>query len=147
MNTMTPQELQNELAQFTGTEFWYRHPLNPRLLYTEGVEYFAEHAKAYWFLDLIAVGANGHRPPVPYKVPNKNDFGIVLLTSTDKEGHVEIYLDSEEGGTYSKDKRLFRERQRLFRERLGFTDCSKGVWKFFLIDDGEHTVLLLPSEY
>lgn len=140
MSTMTPQELQNELAQFTGTETWYRHPFNRRLLYTDGAKYFVEHAKAYWFLDLIAIGANGHRPPVPNAIPNKNDFGIVLLTSTGAEGHVEIYSDSEEDGTYSKDKRLFRE-------RLEFTDCPEGVWKFFLIDDGEHTVLLLPSEY
>lgn len=137
---MNPQDLQHELAQFTGTEFRYRHPLSRWLLYTDGVKYFADKAEAYWFLDLIAVGANGHRPPVPYKVPNRNRFGVVILTSKDSEGHVEVYSDSEDDGTYHKDKRLYRE-------RLEFTTCPEGAWKFLLIVDGKHVTLLLPSEY
>ena len=51
--TLTPEELEAGLRQFYGTEVWYRHPLFRKCLYTEGVQYLAEHGGAYWLLDLI----------------------------------------------------------------------------------------------
>ena len=42
------------LAQFTGSTHCYRHGLVREVLYTEGVEYVAETAGAYWLLDEIA---------------------------------------------------------------------------------------------
>ena len=42
------------LAQFTGSTNFYRHRLVREVLYTEGVEYLAETAGAYWLLDEIA---------------------------------------------------------------------------------------------
>ena len=47
-------QFQAELRQFCGTENWYRHPLNPRLVYTDGVQYLAEKAGAYWLIDVVA---------------------------------------------------------------------------------------------
>ncbi len=44
-----------DLAQFTGTEQWYRHSINRTVLYTDGVRYVAEHGQAYWLLDEIAL--------------------------------------------------------------------------------------------
>ena len=46
---------QADLRQFQGTETWYRHPLNKEVLYTEGAQYVAEKAGAYWLLDEIAL--------------------------------------------------------------------------------------------
>ena len=43
------------LAHFTGTETWYRHPLNPAVLYTEGAQHVADAGGAYWLLDEIAL--------------------------------------------------------------------------------------------
>ena len=43
------------LAQFTGSQNFYRHGLVGEVLYTEGVEYVAETAGAYWQLDEIAL--------------------------------------------------------------------------------------------
>jgi hypothetical protein len=43
------------LAQFTGSQNFYRHSLVREVLYTEGVEYVAETAGAYWLLDEIAL--------------------------------------------------------------------------------------------
>lgn len=43
---------QAELSQFTGTETW--HPHFTRLLYTDGIQYVAEQAEAYWLIDAIA---------------------------------------------------------------------------------------------
>jgi len=47
-------DLNINLAHFTGTEHYYRHPLHGKFLHTDGVHYLAEHAGAYWLLDLIA---------------------------------------------------------------------------------------------
>jgi hypothetical protein len=43
------------LAQFTGTEQWYRHSINRTVLYTDGAQYVAEHGGAYCLLDEIAL--------------------------------------------------------------------------------------------
>lgn len=43
-----------DLQQFTGTERHYRHGLMRNILYTDGVQYVAESAGAYWLIDKIA---------------------------------------------------------------------------------------------
>jgi len=45
----------DDLAQFAGTEQWYRHAINRNVLYTEGAQYVAEQGEAYWLLDEIAL--------------------------------------------------------------------------------------------
>ena len=55
MNINANYTLTNEsLAQFYGTENYYRQPLHGKLIYTDGVKYVAEHGGAYWLLDAIA---------------------------------------------------------------------------------------------
>ncbi len=44
-----------DLAQFTGSEQFFRHTMNRSVLYTDGAQYLAEHAGAYWLLDEIAL--------------------------------------------------------------------------------------------
>lgn len=43
-----------DLAHFTGTDNWYRHALVRDVMYTDGVQFLAEKAKAYWLIDKIA---------------------------------------------------------------------------------------------
>lgn len=43
-----------DLQQFTGDVIRYRHPLNPKVIYTPGVQYVAENAGAFWLIDAIA---------------------------------------------------------------------------------------------
>jgi hypothetical protein len=43
-----------DLAQFTGSEHWYRHAMVRDIVYTDGVQYVAETAGAYWLIDEIA---------------------------------------------------------------------------------------------
>ncbi len=40
--------------QFTGSENWHRHALNPKVLFTDGAKYVADEGGAYWLLDIIA---------------------------------------------------------------------------------------------
>ena len=42
-----------DLAQFTGTERYYRHGINRKVCYTEGAQHVAEAGGAYWLLDEI----------------------------------------------------------------------------------------------
>lgn len=128
-----------ELNQFTGTETWHRHPYNRRLLWTDGVEYFADKARAFWFIDAIALGVHGRRGPVPDAVPGKDTFAVVLLRSKNEEGSIEVRSDYDE-----HDKTVGTK---LYKANIPFTDCPEGVWKFFLQHDGENVVLMLPSEY
>lgn len=136
---MKTQDLQNALDQFTGTETWHRHPLNKKLLHTDGVEYFAQVAGAYWFIDAIALGVYGNPGPIPAAIPDQDRFGVVLLTSQKGKGSIEVRSDYDEhDSTIGK---------RLWYANLEYTDAPEGVWRFYLVDDGEHTVLMVPGEY
>jgi hypothetical protein len=44
-----------DLNQFTGSEHWYRHALNRKVLFTGGAKYLADTGGAYWLLDEIAL--------------------------------------------------------------------------------------------
>ena len=53
--TKTKRLSERDLAQFTGSENWYRHGINHNVLFTDGAKYVADEAGAYWLLDAIAI--------------------------------------------------------------------------------------------
>jgi hypothetical protein len=53
--TNTPKLTADDLDQFTGSDTWYRHAINRKILYTEGAQFVAERGGAYWLLDEIAI--------------------------------------------------------------------------------------------
>jgi hypothetical protein len=59
--TDTKTLTKSDLAQFTGTENWYRHGMVRDVLYTDGVRYVAQTAGAYWLIDEIAFGQRGNK--------------------------------------------------------------------------------------
>jgi hypothetical protein len=59
--TDTKTLTKSDLAQFTGSENWYRHGMVRDVLYTDGVQYVAETAGAYWLIDEIAFGQRGNK--------------------------------------------------------------------------------------
>lgn len=44
-----------DLRQFTGSDNWYRHPLNRKVTFTDGAKHVADAGGAYWLLDEIAL--------------------------------------------------------------------------------------------
>jgi hypothetical protein len=46
---------QSDLDQFTGSENWYRHGINRKVLFTDGAKFLADRAGAYWLLDEVAL--------------------------------------------------------------------------------------------
>lgn len=115
-------ELAQDLRNFTGTENWYRHPLVSKMLYTDGVKYFAENAGggAYWFLDIVATEIFPILAGQPFlHITMKSSGSKATITVTDGN-----------------------ENPPLFTRAINFTDCPKGDWEFYLTDN----VLLLPME-
>jgi hypothetical protein len=60
MEPLTSETFKAEVSQFRGTENYYAHPLVSRFVWTDGVQYVAERAGAFWLVDLIAV----HQPTI-----------------------------------------------------------------------------------
>ena len=113
---------QSVLAQFTGSEEWYRHPVNRKVTFTKGAKYVADTAGAYWLLDEIAI-VQPHKKAVAaeafqvWKLAVKNSAAV--LTCDDGNGRV------------------------VYRKRIPFTDFpGEGITLWFT-----DNVILLPSEY
>ena len=45
--------LKSELQNYCGTQTWFKDPLFPKFLYTEGVQFLAQTAECYWLIYLI----------------------------------------------------------------------------------------------
>jgi len=113
MTSFTP----SDLNQFSGTTRYYRY-WTQRLLYTDGVQYFAQRAGAYWFLDIVATEIIGLPEPfMVVKLLSENDSGVI--TVDDGNGKI------------------------VYRRKIEWTDCPEGEWKFYLTDG----VMMVPSEY
>lgn len=80
------------LRQFTGTTTWFRHGLIRDVLFTEGAQYVAEAAGAFWLIDEIAFAQHYERPVAAesfqhWKLHVNSDHSA-LLTCDDGNGQV-----------------------------------------------------------
>ena len=53
--TKNAELMKADLSQFSGSENWYRHGINRKVLFTDGAKYVADAGGAYWLLDEIAI--------------------------------------------------------------------------------------------
>jgi hypothetical protein len=110
-----------DLSQFYGTENYYKTCLfSPNLKHTDGVQYFAEQAGAFWFLDIIATEV--------YPLTKKEPFLSIKMTVINWTAQITV-----ENG----------DLKTLKTKKIEYTDCPQGLYEFFLTDD----VLMLTSEY
>jgi len=120
METLTKKTLISELTNFVGTKYWYQHPQNNAMTFTDGVKYFAERAQSYWLLGVI----------VTEYFPMLKDHPLLVITAESQREHCVIFVtDGNENQLQSK--------------HIPYTTLIEGQWKFYLMDN----VLLLPSEY
>lgn len=109
------------LNQFTGTEQYYKSNMFvPKMVHTDGVQYFCEQASAYWFLDIVATEV--------YPLQEVDYFLSITLAVHDGKATITV----EDGDC-----------EVLFEKNIEFTDCPEGSYEFFLTDN----VLMLTSEY
>jgi hypothetical protein len=80
------------MAQFIGSETFYRYGLAGDVLFTEGVKYVADKAGAYWLLDIICI-ASVYEPTVGAEefqlwTLSVRDNATGVVTCDDGNGHI-----------------------------------------------------------
>lgn len=115
-----------ELQQFTGTSRWYRHWLFRNYLYTDGVQYLAEKAGAYWLIDTILSHQQDKR-----------------LTSNDELAYFQCWTLNVKGDNSAQLICDDGNKNIILTQELEFTDFPLPTITLWL----EHKVLLLPSEH
>lgn len=124
-----------ELRQFTGDLERYRHPLNPRLLYTPGVQFLAESAGAYWLIDAIAswIGTPQYLAAVVTDERINDLHFWKLAVHSNQSATLSAVADADEPP--------------FLVQQIAYTDfCLESIdlWCGF---DGQHYTLYLPSEH
>ena len=119
---MNPKFDPTALAQFTGTERYYR--LNRKCLITDGSKYLADTAEAYWLLDAAA----------SYLIKLRTSDWFVLVRLCVKDSRAELTLEDGNGGIRA-------------RHQIPYTDFPADQQVLYANWDGEHWVIMLPSEY
>lgn len=118
-DVISSEELRDIMSHATGTETYWRSRWG--LTYTDGVKTFAEKAGAYWFIDEIGIAFHLY-PKI------RKDFLSIILNVEDYKACI-VFEDG--------DKKTIK------KQKINFTDCPAGVWKFYLIDG----VLMYHKEY
>ena len=112
-----------DLAQFTGSEQWYRHGINRKVLFTDGAKFVADRAGAYWLLDEIAI-----IQPHDRRVAAEEFQVWKLAVNADQTG-VLTCDDGNDNVVYTK--------------QIDYTDFPpEGITLWFT-----NNTILLPSEY
>lgn len=122
---ITQAELLTNLAYFTGTTQYYKHWLK-KFVYTDGVQYLAEEAGAYWLIDAIA----SHQPEA-VKDSMLKDFQIwkLIVTQTDTSKTADLVCERDTDDV-------------AITQHIDCTDFPLPEIKLYL----ESGVLMLPSE-
>jgi hypothetical protein len=112
-----------DLVQFIGSQHWYRHGLVRKVLYTEGVQYVAERANAYWLINEIAFAQS-----VPVIAAEELQHWKLAV---DLEG-CSAWLTCDDGND-----------DVVFRKQIEYTDFPLDEIEFYFIDN----IILLTGEY
>ena len=112
----------SQLSNFTGSVRYYR--ITNKHILTEGAKYLAQEAECFWMMDAIA--------------SHLNEIGtvdwFVLVRMTVKNGCATMYYEDGNGNEHA-------------RQQIPFTDFPFEEIKLCACWDGEHWVIMLPSEY
>ena len=118
-----------DLNQFCGSCTWYRH-WTGKLIYTEGAQYLAENAEAYWLIDAIA---SYQGEEVLTRDPSLQEFQVWVLTvHEDQTARLECVAGTGRPPVVAQD--------------IEWTDFPLSEIKLYVCF-GEQFCLMLPSEY
>ena len=123
MQATPTADLLDQLAQFTGTERYYR--LYPKVVLTDGTQHLADTAGCYWLMDLYA----SHLAMIDAIVES---FTCLKLTKNGIGANIVI----EDGNTHA-----------LAQQHVEYTDFPLDTFVFYAVWAGEFWVLMLRSEY
>jgi hypothetical protein len=124
----------HDLNQFTGDLTRYKHPLNPKVIYTPGVQYVADKGRAYWLIDAIAsyFGSEQMNEAIR-KDPRLASIQFWRLTVTGEKAVLVAEADAGE--------------EPFIRQEIALTDFPLDVIEIWAGYDGLHWTLYLPSEH
>ena len=108
---------ESDLSQFIGTVNYHRHWLGG--VYTDGVQYLAEQAGAYWLIDAI------------FSYRRRESFQIWTLKKNADDNDAVLTMQEDTGEPIK------------VRQKIPYTDFPLDQISLYLIDG----VLLLTSEY
>jgi hypothetical protein len=114
--------LLNELGHFTGSETIYRHSIFRKFVYTEGVQYVAIQAGAYWLLDYIFSKQE-------FNAIRKEPFQVWIIEVQEDSSAI---FKIEDGN-----------KKEVVRFNIPFTNFPLKTLSLWLVNG----TLLLPSEY
>jgi len=112
----------SQLTQFIGTTGYYR--ISRRHLLTDGTKYLAEEAECFWMMDAIA----SHLSEI-----GTADWFVQVRVTVNGYRATMIYEDGS-GKEHA-------------RQDIPYTDFPMQAISLFACWDGEHWVIMLPSEY
>ena len=110
------------LAQFTGTSAYYR--ISRTHLLTDGTKYLAEKGECFWMMDAVASHLS--------EIGTADWFVLVRVTVQGTQATM-VYEDGN-GHEHA-------------RQDIPFTDFPLPEQTLYACWDGEHWVIMLPSEY
>jgi hypothetical protein len=112
----------SQLSHFTGTERYYR--ISRRHLLTDGTKYLAEEAECFWMMDAVA----SHLSEI-----GTADWFVLVRVTVHGTRATMVYEDGN-GNEHA-------------RQEIPFTDFPLAEQTLYACWDGEHWVIMLPSEY
>jgi len=124
-------DLESQLAQFTSTENYYRHSAG-RMYYTDGVQYLAETAQAYWLIDLIASYQDDKRITQD-KMLRDMQIWHLDVDLTNRQATIVCKGDSDLMPTITQE--------------IEYTDFPLNGIDLWVENTGDQIVLLLPREH
>lgn len=115
-----------------GANEFYMHPVNHRFQYSDGVRDLAQLGM-HWLLDIAAT-------ELPRVMRNHQEImGILHVQVTDKsEALLRFDFKDEDAAVPSPAP---------WSRTIEYTDLPQGRWIFFIADDGQRVVMILPTEY
>ncbi len=125
----------SQLSQFIGSEHFYRHAFIRAVIYTDGIQYLAQHGNCYWLLDAIG----SHLISPEFKQAAAKDERLSLLSfwklavSPNRTAKLTAIADSDEPPFVTQD--------------IDFTDFPLDSIDIWAANNGEGYTLMLPSEY
>lgn len=125
---MQSNDIRTQLAQFTGSATFTRHALIPRMLMTEGVVYLASAAAAHWLTDAIGSYLLDKRA-------QQEPFQAWRLAVDTQSRHAVLIMTDGNGS------------EPIITQQIDYTDFLLEQIDLWLVADGEHWVLMLPTEY
>lgn len=112
----------SQLSQFIGTQRYYR--ISRRHLLTDGTKYLAEEAECFWMMDAIA----SHLSEI-----GTEDWFVQVRVTVNGYKATMIYDDAN-GKEHA-------------RQEIPYTDFPLDMISLYACWNGEHWVIMLPSEY